>query len=112
MIGNMLTAHVMGRTTHLLTALSIMVRKKSTIEHLYDFGVLSSYDELKLFRSSAAVEGNKASTKSILKNSSVGLVQAVADNYDCNISSPNGLRQTHSLAMIMTQVIIYLSLKF
>ena len=48
MIGNMLTAHVMGRATHLLTALSTMVRKKSTIEHLYDFGVLSSYDELKL----------------------------------------------------------------
>ena len=28
----------------------------------------------------------------------------MANNYDCNISSPNGLRQSHALAMIMTRV--------
>lgn len=32
-----------------------------------------------------------------------GLVQAIADNFDANISSPNGLKSTHSLALLMTQ---------
>ena len=31
------------------------------------------------------------------------LIQVVADNFDCNISSQNGLKQTHSLAMTLTQ---------
>ena len=31
------------------------------------------------------------------------LIQAVADNFDFSISSPNGLKQTHSMAVIMTQ---------
>ena len=51
MIGNMVTAQVLGRTTHLLTSLSIFIRKKKQIEHLYDYGVVSSY-ETKLFRPS------------------------------------------------------------
>ena len=33
----------------------------------------------------------------------MGLVQAVVDNFDCNISSINGLKQTHSLALILIQ---------
>ena len=32
-----------------------------------------------------------------------GLVQVVADNFDTHISSPNGKRSTHGLAMILTQ---------
>ena len=30
-----------------------------------------------------------------------GLVQTVADNFDCKISSMSGLKQTHSLVMMM-----------
>ena len=37
-------------------------------------------------------------------NSASGLVQAVADNFDANISSANGLRSTHALALLITQV--------
>ena len=37
-------------------------------------------------------------------NSSSGLVQAVADNYDANVSSPNGIRSTHALALLLTQM--------
>ena len=70
-----------------LVALSLIVREKKIIERLYDYGAVSSYDETKLFRSSAAVEGNRLSTESILKHESHGLVQAVADNFDCNIIS-------------------------
>ena len=31
------------------------------------------------------------------------LVQGISDNFDCNILSQNGLKQTHSMAVIMTQ---------
>ena len=36
--------------------------------------------------------------------SDIGLVQAIADNFDTNVTSPNGLRSTHPLALLMTQV--------
>ena len=70
---------------------SLLVRVKKVIGRLY--GAVASYDETKLFRLSAAVEGKYK----------VDFESSVADNFDCNISSPNGLRQTHSLAMILTQ---------
>ena len=34
----------------------------------------------------------------------MGLVQAIADNFDANITTPNGLMSTHALALLMTQV--------
>jgi len=39
-----------------------------------------------------------------INNSESGLVQAVDDNFDANISSANGLRFTHALALLITQV--------
>ena len=39
-----------------------------------------------------------------LMDSKFGLVQTVADNFDANIASPNGLKATHSLALLATQV--------
>ena len=38
-----------------------------------------------------------------ISDSSIGLVQTVVDNFDCNISSQNGLKSTHSLAVLLTQ---------
>ena len=38
-----------------------------------------------------------------LKGYNNGLVQVVADNFDANISSQNGLKSTHALAMLLTQ---------
>ena len=102
MIGNIITSKVANRSTHLLIDPGLLVRKKKLIEHLYDFGIVCSYDEVKLFRSSAAMEGNKLSITSIMQDHEAGLIQAVADNFDCHISSPNGLKQTHSLAMLLT----------
>ena len=34
----------------------------------------------------------------------MGLVEAIADNFDANITSPNGLKSTHALALLMAQV--------
>ena len=34
----------------------------------------------------------------------MGVVHAIADNFDANITSPNGLKSTHALAQLLTQV--------
>ena len=86
-----------------MVALAVMVRQKEVVEHLHEYRVVCSYDELKRFRSSVAFHASSANNSSILRHHSEGLVQAVADNFDCNISSMNGLRQTHSLALMMIQ---------
>ena len=73
---------------------------------LSQFGVVSSYDELVRFRASAAFRasrGNDQTNIQSLRHYSTGLVQAVADNCDCNISSMNGPKQTHSMALMMLQ---------
>ena len=38
-----------------------------------------------------------------IQSSGMGLVQAIANNFDANITSPNGLKSTHALALMMTQ---------
>ena len=80
-----------------------MAQKKSTIEHLYDYRVTCSYDELVRFRTSAAAWTANRQTGDIIGHHTQGIVQVVADNFDCNISSMNGKKQTHSLAMIVVQ---------
>ena len=79
-----------------------MVNKKEMVEHLHEYSAVCSYDELKRFRSSAAFHAS-SKLNSTLRNHNAGLVQSIADNFDCNISSMNGLRQTHSLALMMIQ---------
>jgi len=103
LIGNMITSLVAKRKTDLLVDLAVMIYNKSKIQHLHDYGVVCSYDEYLRFRSSAAVHASQFAKTSIFSNHTAGLVQAVADNFDCNISSMNGLKQTHSLALMMLQ---------
>ena len=98
-IGNIVTSKVVRRSTHLLVDLSILIIEKRLVKAFYEYGAVASYDELSLFRASAAVEGNK-SLPTIVEENDDTLEQDIADNFDCNISSPNGLKQTHSLAMI------------
>ena len=57
---------------------------------------------MKVFKSSAAPENSKNST-SIPRSHTERLVQAIANNFDTDISSQNGKMQTHSLALIMEQ---------
>ena len=71
---------------------------------MYDFGALCSYDEVRISRASPAVEGNKRGTAAVMQDHTVGLVYVIADNFDCNISSSNGLKQTHSLVMLWAQL--------
>ena len=103
LIGNMITSRLSKQCTDLLVSLAIMIRKKATVQHLYDYGVVCSYDELIRFRTSAATIASQQQSQGVLRHSSTGLVQAVADNFDCNISSDNGLKQTHSLEISLIQ---------
>ena len=82
--------------------LALLVRKK-LIEHLYDYKVVCSHDEVKRFRASAAAVENTENITLNLRNHTQGLVQAVADNFNTTISSQNGKKQTHSLALLLTQ---------
>jgi hypothetical protein len=102
--GSIITSSITNQRTDLQIALSNFVKRKQLIVELAKFGVTSSYDKFLLFKGSAAystMEKNDYNVKSSPDNSK--LIQGVSDNFDCSISSPNGLKQTHSMAIIMTQ---------
>ena len=102
LIGNIITSVVRKKPTSLHNDLALLVREKKLIEHLYDYKVVCSYDKRKRFKASAAVQNTKNTTLN-LRNHSQGSVQAVADNFDTTISSQDGKKQTHSLALLLTQ---------
>ena len=80
----------------------MLVREKKLIEHLYNNKVVCSYDEVKRFKASAAVENNKNITLNLI-NHTQRLVQAVTDNFYTTISSQSKEKQTHLLALLLTQ---------
>ena len=69
---------------------------------LSDYGVVCSYDELKRFRASAAIENTRKITAN-LRSYLEGLIQGITDNFDVTIASQNGIKQTHSLALMLAQ---------
>ena len=103
MVGNMVTCAITNKPTFLQIALGVFIREKTVIELLHDFGITSSYDEVLRFKSSAAHAAAKNMEKLGISRSDAGLVQVVADNFDANISSPNGVQSTHALAILLTQ---------
>ena len=70
------------------------------INHLYEYGITASYDEIRRFKISAASSSGKEITQFNCEN---GLIQGVSDNFDATLSTQNGSKQTHSLASIVTQ---------
>ena len=101
LIGSIITNIVTNQSTTLQIALAVVINRKSLIEQLYNFRVTCSYVEVLRFKSSAAVAAVKDTNIRGMDNSSNGLVQVVSDNFDATISSQNGLRSTHSLAMLL-----------
>ena len=100
LIGNIITRVVRKRPTSLLIDLALLVRKKKLIKHLYDYKAICSYDEVKRFKASAAVENTKNITLN-LRNHTKRLVQPAADNVDTRISPQNG-KKPNPLARIAT----------
>lgn len=104
LIGNMITSIVTKKTTGLQLALGMLFRdSKELLSHMFDYKVTCSYDEVLRFKKSAAVAASTSITHQGISDAKSGLVQVVADNFDCDISSPNGKASTHSLAMIVMQ---------
>ena len=104
LMGNLITSIVANRYTNLQIGLAVLVERKAIVDHLYDYRITCSYDELLWFRTSAAVWTANRRTYGIICHRKQGLVQVTAaDNFDCNISSMNGKKQTHALAMILVQ---------
>ena len=104
LIGNIVTSCVTNKATSLQIALGVLLREKQLIDECHAFGVCASYDEILRFKTSVAhATSDKAEVRGLF-NSNDGFIQAVADNYDANVSSPNGLRSTHALALLLTQM--------
>ena len=83
-------------------SIAVLLKKKKYIDALNRFGITPSYDEFKLFKSSCAFHSsNEKIPKQLSTNNN--LIQGVGDNFDCDIHSQNGLKQTHSMALILTQ---------
>ena len=74
------------------------MKKKSIVQHLYDYGIVCSYDKHVLQHKQ--IKKNQMVFTSLLNWS---CMQAVSDNFDCNVSSVNGQKQKHSLALVMLQ---------
>ena len=78
---------------------------KMLIEELYKYNVSCSYDEVRRFKRSAAVQSSKENKQLAgLKDvSEGGLVQIIIDNFDTVISSQNCRLECHCMAMLATQ---------
>ena len=103
MVGSINTSCIVSKPSTLQIALGIMVNDKSVIEILHEFGVTTTYDEVLCFKTSAAHAAAKNMEQMGIRDSNKGLVQVVADHFDATISSPNGLKSTHALAILVTQ---------
>ena len=80
-----------------------MGESKKRINSMYSYGVCSSYTEYRRFKKSAAKAAVADLKMSGISNAVDGLVQAIADTFDADISSQNGRQSTHSLAVLLTQ---------
>ena len=98
----MITNAVTSNISMFQVAPGLLVQEKRLIGHLYEYRVTASYDEVRRFKISAAAASTSLDTSKTLSQKN-GLIQGVSDNFDANLSNQNGLKQTHSLATIITQ---------
>ena len=76
---------------------------KELVALLHDYGITVTYDEVLRFRTSAALyTGSQPYTFRGLKKEE-GTLGSWVDNYDLNVFTPNGCRETHALAIEITQ---------
>ena len=103
-IGNIGGSAVSVRVTDVQLRLAITLSWQSTLTgNLRSFGITSSYMELRRSRISAAAERETVQRNIGQFDCKKGLVQVVANKFDTQINSQNGLKATHGMAMIVTQ---------
>lgn len=91
LIANIITSVLSNKPTNMQIALGNLIRdSKSLINQLYQFRVTCSYDEMQRFKKSAVLAATRDIKLSGINQGSLGLIQAVADNFDADISSQNG----------------------
>lgn len=106
MVGNIVSSKVTGQPTPLQIAIGVLLGDhKMLIQELYKYNVSCSYDEVRRFKRSAAVQSSKANKQLAgLRDVTVaGLVQIIIDNFDAVISSQNCRLECHCMAMLATQ---------
>ena len=91
MIGNMISSSVKKFPQPIQIGAGVLLQSKSLIETFYKLGVTCSYEEVKTFRSSAAVATQKDAKQMRISSSDSGVAQVISDIFDANSSSPNGL---------------------
>lgn len=101
LVGNMVTSVMRSHATPLQIALGVLVHRKKIIKHLFDYNVTCSYDEMVRYKRSSAMARYKKMRREERSPVTVdGLIQHIVDNFDADMSSPNGKISTHALAMI------------
>ena len=100
LIGNIATSVMTKRFTRLQLAFSVLAGDRKLIEHLHDYGITSTYQEFRRFKVSAA---SSIDTNNKEIDAKHGLINVIVDNFDANIHSQNGLKQTQSMATITAQ---------
>lgn len=101
LIGNIVTSVVRNHATPLQIALGVLIHRKKLIMHMFDYKVTCSNDEVRRYKRSSAIARYTQMRKDEKTPIAVeGLVQHIADNFDADMSSPNGKVSTHALAMI------------
>ena len=84
--------------------MSNFIKCKRLIKELNHFGETTTKDEFLLFKGSEICpETDKDHKRRKSNDENNKLIQGVSDNFDCKISSQNGLSQTRSMVVIMTQ---------
>ena len=100
-LGSTVNQSLSKQRTDFQVAMSNFIKRKQLIEELHHFCVTTTYDEFLLFKVSAACAETDKDHKQCKSNDSSN--KLIQDNFDCKIPSQNGLKQTHSMAVIMRQ---------
>ena len=86
LISSIIVSTATQKTNMLQVALGVLIKEKKLIQHLYEYGVCVSYDEVRRFNTSAATSDD-SKTK---LNSKSGLIQGISDDFDANPITQNG----------------------
>ena len=101
LMSSMIKTVMTSKVSMLQVALGLEVQEKRLIDHLYEYRVTASYEEVRRFRISAAFLASQSS--SLQLKSTGGLIQGSSDNFDAHLCTQNDLQQTRSLASIICQ---------
>ena len=96
LISSIVTSVVKSQATSLQIGLAgKMGESKKRTNSMYSYGFCSSYTEHRRFKKSAAKAAVADLKMSGISNAADGLVQAITDNFDADISSQNCRQSTH-----------------